>query len=860
MARNGGTETNIPISFDQGLVTARDPSALARGEMQTATGCEYRVGSVSLHKVPGRSTAATIASSASVTGLHYLQYDTGTDAFVATSATSVWESAITSPGSTFTFSAVSGLTRTVDSPPSFLGFSDRWLMVNGVDTNYVREPNAPSNPVNTGYNGNWRRAGMLPAAGTTNAVGASDTGTASRSWTDAAGAGFTNYISFNAATGAVLAAGANSALQAYDTVAAYATTYAWGQAVSAATTKQVVFTSTTVGTAATPSLHVLEILHSGAALPPDDDTDRSHPGGEVSSARHVIQIRFDATAPAGDTGWTTISDRQGNYAKTSLTYNIPNAQNLASIRVRCTTSWIRGNGGSGRVYDMLLRTGTGSTTTYTTTNPIFYLVTERYTDGDGLRHESRGTYKTPDPGLSLSGHGSVRVILPTTKENPPSTKFVIYRSIDEVAGGYPNMWEVGTIEIDQTVAGGGTATYWIDPLTLSLTTVEDKWQLYEIITVLYPNGEQLDFPLNDPPPLAKAAVQYQGSVVYIPVQTARRVWYSIPTTLSAVGGEQVPAVYNLEFITPGNDTAQSATTCNGGKTMVVYFPNYAMMVSYLPQANDPGVFDARVKEFVSNMRGAAGPRCVCDFTTPQGTHLAAAVDSLGLWATDGVSMVLEASTDFNWASTFASIDLSTAELRNNPSMRRLEFIYTTDAGTTFYELRFFYGEMKSNGQPKITGPDLAGYRSKHHSYLAGTTPGYRGWSGSKSADGKVFYERGADSDASNGYNVSGHVPFTATTGDMYIAGLGGSVMATMGYPKFESGAKTINFVGAFRRDGFASAQTKTKTFVIGTQRKIYWHYYADRHNVSVQDISATSLPAVVGYELTVVGTGDGREK
>ncbi len=843
MAREGGVTNKVPLRFDQGLVTARDPATLETGELQVATGCEYRVGSPALHKVPGRTTAGTIASSATVTGLQHLQYDTGTDSFVATSGTGVYES---TPGTSLTFSAVSSFTRTANSPPSFLGFSDRWLMVNGVDDNYIREPTAPT-PTNTGYFGNWRRAGMLAALGTTNTAASSATGTTSRSFSDAAGVGFTNYISANATT-----AGANSALQAYDTGTNFAATYAYGTATSSGTTKQVVFSYTGGGSGA--ATQKVDIVHGGSALPPDDDVDRTRDQGETSAATHLIQYRTDGTAPAGNTGWTTISNRTGSYAATTTTIDVASLATMNNIRIRCTTTWVRGNGGTGRVFDISTRSGTGSATTYTTTNPLYYLVTERYYDGDGIAHESRGTYIST--GITLSANAGVLITVPTAKANAAATEFVFYRSIDETAGGYPDLWEIGSEPITTFVAGGGSATTWLDPLTSALTTVTDKWHLYDVITVLYPTGEQLTFPLNDPPPKAKAIAQFLGSVVYAPVEGSRKLWYSVPTTLSAGAAEQVPACYHLEFTTSGNDSIQSVALCNGGKTLLVFFPAYTMMVSYLPQANDPGVFDTRVKEFVSNMRGAAGPRCTCDFTTPQGAHLAAAVDSLGLWCTDGVSMIQEASSDLNWTSQFSGIDLSTAELRNNAAMRRLEFIYTTDSGTTWYEYRFYYGQMKSNGQPKILGPDLAGYRTKHYSFLSTQ---YRGWSGSKTADGKVFLERGQAQDASNGYNVSGHVPYVATTGDMYTAGIGGSVMAVFGYPKFETGSKTVNFVGTFRRDGFSSAQTKTKTFVIGTQRKIYWHYYADRHNVSVQDISATDMPALVGYELEVVGLGDGRE-
>jgi hypothetical protein len=52
----------------------------------------------------------------------------------------------------------------------------------------------------------------------------------------------------------------------------------------------------------------------------------------------------------------------------------------------------------------------------------------------------------------------------------------------------------------------------------------------------------------------------------------------------------------------------------------------------------------------------------------------------------------------------------------------------------------------------------------------------------------------------------------------------------------------------------------TKGFVIGTNKKIYWHRYADYCNFAVNDVSTTLMPALVEYEVELREGGIGREK
>jgi len=173
--------------------------------------------------------------------------------------------------------------------------------------------------------------------------------------------------------------------------------------------------------------------------------------------------------------------------------------------------------------------------------------------------------------------------------------------------------------------------------------------------------------------------------------------------------------------------------------------------------------------------------------------------------------------------------------------------------------------------PKITGPHPAGagtftaastntgWMCAHYTF-ADITGNNRwlGWKGSADTDlGRMFLERlttaGAAQplDASLAYDTTGIVPFQADSPLLYFSGLGQSMLVEMGMPKFGDTPTTKDFsmVGTFRRDGNPSAITSTKTFAHGTRMKLYWHRYADRHKISIRDLTNTAMPELIGYQI-----------
>lgn len=792
----------LPNDASRGLVTSRDPSSLARGELSQARACEYRLGSPHLYKQKGRSDLnASLGSS--VTSICKLQYDSASDVLAAVAGGTVYESS-SSTSPVFSSSGLTGLT--ASAIPSFSGIQDRWTMCNGVDSNYIREPAA----VPGGSTGSWRPLSMQPPTVAPTYTIISSGSTAVRPTTS---------------TGTY-----QNQARAYDTDS---TTYSEG---TSGLTSTWTWTSNFAIDACT-----LYIDHAAT-----DTTGSKLPHGIVSGSftSTTFKVLVEYSVNAGST-WTTIKNT-GTMAREKTVTPISIGTTLANnLKIRAT---VTGNG-THDIYDLYVTVGAGAS--YTATNDIFYGFTELYYDSNGLEYESKLSPMAQVLASDLAAKYGVTLTFPT-KANTRTAQFRIYRSIDTPGGGYPNLYVLSTIP--------STSSTWSDDFS-TLPSATPTTNLLTTYTVLYPDGNSLIYEPGGAAPLANLALPYLGCMVYVPASASlsHRIYYSLSSTLSPVAMEYVPDFQWLDFQSPRNDTVVSAAVTNGGKSLLVFFANYTMLVNYLPQATD-GTFDNRVKEYVSNNRGCAGRLACCEFTLPTGMTLVAAVDALGVWVTNGVNQMDEWSLDLDWATNLAGVDLSTAQMIDNTAKRRLELLFTAADGTR-QEYHFFYGRMKQNTEgksvPLITGPHPMGVRCKHYTQI-GT--GWVGFSGDASTSGKVFLEEGSDTDAAHGYDSTGIVPWTWTTGDIYPEGLSRSHLVEELQPKFQDGnPKTYTLLCTFTRDkGFT--YTKTKTYASGTQQAVYIHAYTDRHHIQFSDLTNTAASAFVGYEAITRDAGPSRDK
>ena len=803
----------IPTDASKGFVSSRDASTLRSGELQEAIGCEYRVGSPHLYKQLGR-TSTGAALGASVQAIAKLQYDGVADVLMAQAGGSIYESASsTSPA--FTISTVTGRSTAAAASPQISGYQERWLLQNGVDANLVREPNG----VTTlgGIAGNWRPNGMIAptVAPTYAAVGSSSTA-----------------VRPTTATGTY-----QNTARAYDTDN---TTYSEG---TIGTTSTWTWTANFASANATLYIdHSAQGATSGGFGPANPKFDVVDTTAEDTSTLSVEYSIDNGTSWAGVASSPT-------FGRTTSTIAITTGTDIANkLKVRGT---IAGTGvASHKIYDLRVTAGAG--TPVTVTNDLWYAFSEVYIDSDGVAFESNPSPLTQVLASDVTGKYGATFTFAAASNTRTVSRYV-YRSLDDPAGGYPFLYRIATVPVAQTT--------WVDDFTQPPATIPTDGNLIPFMIVTFPTGESVTYNTNDPPPLAKVAVPFAGSVTYVPaaVGLGHYLYYSLASTISVRGMEQVPFFQYLDFQSSRNDTISTVATTNGGKSLLVFFQNYTMLVNYLPQASD-GVFDNRIKEYVSNNRGSSGRLTCTEFTLPAGQTLVGTVDALGLWVTNGVNQMDEWSRDLDWATDMAGVDLSIAELIDNTAKRRLELLYTDTEGNR-KERHFFYGRLKEDGDgkpaPLITGPHPMKVRTKHYTQI-GT--GWVGFSGDSTATGKVFLEESGTSDAANGYDTNGTIPWQFTMADVYPEGLSRSHTLEQISPKWADGNnKTYTFnITAIRDKG--STATLTKTYNSGAQQGVYVHIYCDRYHLQIQDLTSTAASAFVGLETSWRDAGESRDR
>jgi hypothetical protein len=921
-------EQATQLTFDGGLVDNPDRSTLTPGELSIATGCEYRVGSPELYKLPGRTRANSSGLGVAILGLERFQYEEAADVFVvlgadgniyeATPGTSMtftnkmkgidmssgsglddatiggtfsgtnyttfdvqidttgtpdkfrwrknrgaWTTLVSITGSaqtladgiTITFAATTGHTLgntwsltaipafNTSAQPQFTSFRDRWVMINGVEMPFIREPD-----VCPGTGSPWRPLGMQrPLTQPTVANVASP------------GAGAT-YPGSNTGdmTSPSLAIDDNSLTYGYmqrvSTSPGTSThTFTWSTNLAASNRKLVVLFSALGSDSEISTVYDDQRetqFGEGRPRPPQGATTIT----PAAVASYKIEVK---NARSGFTDFITVREWTAVNKIDKLQYaiSIDDAVNFSStnliLRVTITTAAGNPYGSSNQFNLFEAYVFSGRNTPADILYGITYGYTEVYVDSQGARHESAISPISSE--LLNNDNGATNtygatLTLPAIPQNPFAQSIAIYRSLDTETGGYPFMYLITEIEI-------GTTT-WVDDYSKSLTNALDKTASYQYLTLVYGDGTVADVEAFTPPPRSTLAAFFSGAMVYIPTK-GPHVWYSLPTANFPAWGEAVPTPYYLTFETKQNDSPISMQVTNGGKTLVVYFNAYAMIVNYLPQASDSDRFDQRVREFVSDKRGCVGRLASTTFSPNEGyTVMSAAVDDLGLWVTEGIGGLQDWSRDIDWEGNFGNADLTTAILVDDPQLRRLELIFNSDGAGTWKQFRIYYGEVKQNGQPKWLGPDPIGFRCAAYANVDGE---WQGWTGDKSSGGYIFNERVGNEDLADGYNTAGDIPFDAETGDIYPYSLKSSGIISFIYPKFDDNSdaddKNVTLVGSYVIDGRTTSRNKTttitKSFNLQTSKKKLMRRFADRFRLRIQDISATSLPGLVAAEIMV---------
>lgn len=128
----------ITISLDKGCSTGIDPTLLKQGQLQEAEGVAYGVSDPAVSKIGGRTAFNSAApTSASVNGINFNSFDTGTDYVTA----QVGGTLYSAPSSTGVFTSIrTGLTASAELIDR-TKFADAAYMCNSVDANWVHKNN-----------------------------------------------------------------------------------------------------------------------------------------------------------------------------------------------------------------------------------------------------------------------------------------------------------------------------------------------------------------------------------------------------------------------------------------------------------------------------------------------------------------------------------------------------------------------------------------------------------------------------------------------------------------------------------------------------------------------------------------------
>lgn len=178
---------------------------------------------------------------------------------------------------------------------------------------------------------------------------------------------------------------------------------------------------------------------------------------------------------------------------------------------------------------------------------------------------------------------------------------------------------------------------------------------------------------NVPPPRDTAVVgSFGGSILYAADDDDGIFYWSRPLPFGSP--DYVPPDYS--DILPGAPTAFLDIGLS-----LAFTPRSVHAYSFFPLASDAGFSPGRVKVPISTTHGCISKQGATIFQSAQGQQLAAFVAGDGIYVTDG-SRLVEISKGLDWKNTVDVASLPSAQLHNDPTNKKLLFVYKDNDGTT----------------------------------------------------------------------------------------------------------------------------------------------------------------------------------
>jgi len=253
---------------------------------------------------------------------------------------------------------------------------------------------------------------------------------------------------------------------------------------------------------------------------------------------------------------------------------------------------------------------------------------------------------------------------------------------------------------------------------------------FRYITLESEIGVTTSYGADFPPPNADTGDVLDGQIVLNDPLKPHAIRYSVPDK-----PESFPPPYVIAF----QSKKLNRVTCirRVGNLMVVGMVSSIVRLNYLPRQTDADFDRSRCFEDISTVSGIPGKNAACIFDMGQGPMLAYASQT-GLRATDGMTDQ-PLNIDLDWAATVKVSALSSAVLRNDVQNQALVLYYTPYGGTANTKaLQFSYNRLhvKSGGQLPAMGPLNVAARSTAQAEINGVPYLLTG----HSSDGVVYVE------------------------------------------------------------------------------------------------------------------------
>lgn len=366
--------------------------------------------------------------------------------------------------------------------------------------------------------------------------------------------------------------------------------------------------------------------------------------------------------------------------------------------------------------------------------------------------------------------------------------------------------------------GSDMATVYLDSIEIRLYTQATSSIIPILgkafpVTVLSIGGVTSVIGSHGPPPVATTGDIFDDQMCVNDVTDKSIIRFSIPGEV-----EYYPFLYFVPFETKHTDEVTNIARV--GNVNLVGLKNNIYRVNYLPRDTDSEFDRGRCYEPLAEGQGIVGTQAAANLTLPGGEVVRAFASYSGINVTNGFKIETW-SDDIDWSALVSTPEnasgtdyLQNCILVDYPVVYQLWFFYTPVSGTTNTKALVFHYHpihIKENGKPKITGPitSIAGAATigKVSNMPVLLTGGDTG-----AASGFVFVQdRGyVDNETTGAPNMSG---FAARTRELYLAGFGHSYTVNTSYVRHRADTtSTVTVTPRTRVLNNAQAAQTAKTF------------------------------------------------